>query len=137
MKQQAVVALALLLVAVYALPEEDRVTKINGYYDFSSEFSMYSGYLTLQQTPLIASHYLFITSKDKPETDDLVLWLNGGPGCSSMLGNMAFTQVSSKSLDLTCSSKVHNNCSPTRTLSPGTSTLTYCSSRVLQEWASR
>jgi carboxypeptidase C (cathepsin A) len=47
---------------------------------------MYSGYLTIQEKPLISAHYVFITSKNKPETDDLVLWLNGGPGCSSMLG---------------------------------------------------
>lgn len=66
MKQQAVIVLCLLFWAALALPEDDRVTKINGYYDFSAEFSMYSGYLTLQETPLIASHYLFITSKDKP-----------------------------------------------------------------------
>lgn len=80
------VALLLLLSAVIALPDQDKVTQLKGYYDFSKEFSMYSGYLTLQDTPRIASHYLFITSKDKPDTDDLVLWLNGGPGCSSMLG---------------------------------------------------
>lgn len=91
MKQQAVILLSLLIWAASPLPEEDRVMKINGYYDFSGEFSMYSGYLTLQENPLIASHYLFITSKDKPETDDLVLWLNGGPGCSSMLGTSSFT----------------------------------------------
>jgi len=48
---------------------------------------MYSGYLTLQSTPLIKAHYVFITSKNKPQTDDVVLWSNGGPGCSSLIGN--------------------------------------------------
>lgn len=31
-------------------------------------------------------HYLFVTSTNKPLKDDTVLWLNGGPGCSSLLG---------------------------------------------------
>lgn len=69
-----------------ATPAEDKVEALKGYYNFTGEFDMWSGYLTLQEEPRIANHYIFITSKDKPETDDLVLWLNGGPGCSSMLG---------------------------------------------------
>lgn len=78
--------LALLVAAALAAPEQDLVPSLKGFYDYSNEFKMYSGYLQLQADPLINSHYLFITSKDKPETDDVVLWLNGGPGCSSLLG---------------------------------------------------
>ena len=80
--------LTLTIALVIAAPDADKVTALNGYYDFTGEFEMWSGYLTLQQEPLIANHYLFVTSKDKPATDDLVLWLNGGPGCSSLLGTM-------------------------------------------------
>lgn len=47
---------------------------------------MYSGYLPIQESPSIQVHYVFITSKNNPEIDDVVLWLNGGPGCSSLLG---------------------------------------------------
>ena len=54
--------------------------------NFTGKFEMFSGYLELQKEPLINVHYLFVTSTNKPLKDDVVLWLNGGPGCSSLLG---------------------------------------------------
>lgn len=78
--------LSLLAVTALCAPDEDLVPTLKGFYDYSNEFKMYSGYLTLQADPLINSHYIFITSKSNPATDDVVLWLNGGPGCSSLLG---------------------------------------------------
>ena len=47
---------------------------------------MYSGYLQIQETPLIQIHYLFLTSQGSPEKDDVMMWYNGGPGCSSLIG---------------------------------------------------
>jgi carboxypeptidase C (cathepsin A) len=96
MKVQCVLLLLLAAVAVSA-PAEEEVTALKGYYDFSTEFKMYSGYLTLQETPLINIHYVFLTSKNQPATDDVVLWLNGGPGCSSLLGTSLPTQASFRS----------------------------------------
>ena len=61
-----VIISTLLVVLALTAPEEDRVTALDGYYDFSNEFKMYSGYLELQNKPLISAHYVFITSKNKP-----------------------------------------------------------------------
>lgn len=47
-------------------------------------FSQFSGYLTGTGGKML--HYWFVTSQSKPASDPLVLWTNGGPGCSSMLG---------------------------------------------------
>ncbi|KAH9139170.1 hypothetical protein AeRB84_016555 [Aphanomyces euteiches] len=44
-----------------------------------------SGYVKLPNKLDAHYFYLFFESRDKPETDPLVLWLNGGPGASSML----------------------------------------------------
>jgi len=47
----------------------------------------YSGFLDVSSTKQL--HYVFATSMSTtPETDPVVVWFNGGPGCSSMLGLM-------------------------------------------------
>ena len=81
-----ILILLFLAVLILTAPADHEVKSLKGYYDFSNEFKMYSGYLTIQASPLIKVHYLFVTSKNQPSTDDLVMWSNGGPGCSSLLG---------------------------------------------------
>lgn len=44
----------------------------------------YSGYLGISKTKKL--HYVFVESESSPSTDPVVIWFNGGPGCSSMLG---------------------------------------------------
>ena len=68
---------------VAAKDEANRVTSIPDMATFD-KFGAFSGYLNVSDAKQL--HYLFFESKNAPETDPLVIWFNGGPGCSSMLG---------------------------------------------------
>ncbi|XP_071959695.1 lysosomal protective protein-like [Antedon mediterranea] len=50
-------------------------------------FKHYSGYLKASGTKKL--HYWFVESQSKPETDPVTLWMNGGPGCSSLDGMLS------------------------------------------------
>jgi serine carboxypeptidase-like clade 1 len=49
----------------------------------------YSGFVDVSPSPLgtkMFEHYVFIESENDPANDPVVLWMNGGPGASSMYG---------------------------------------------------
>ncbi|KAL8541343.1 hypothetical protein ACS0TY_002553 [Phlomoides rotata] len=71
------------------LKEADRITDMPGQPDVS--FTQYSGYVTVDPTAGRALFYYFTESPDS-SSDPLVLWLNGGPGCSS-IGAGAMTEL--------------------------------------------
>ncbi|KAL9321244.1 hypothetical protein ACSQ67_013083 [Phaseolus vulgaris] len=48
------------------------------------DFQHYAGYVTVNQTNGRALFYWFFEAITKPQHKPLVLWLNGGPGCSSV-----------------------------------------------------
>eukprot|EP01038_Epipyxis_sp_PR26KG_P014397 gene14397-19328_t len=61
----------------------DQVAKLPGWTkNFHS--NQFSGYLNVSSTRFI--HYYYFESENDPETDSVVFWTNGGPGCSGLLG---------------------------------------------------
>ncbi|XP_071349377.1 lysosomal protective protein [Trachinotus anak] len=66
-----------------AARDADEVTYLPGLQKQPS-FRQYSGYLTVADGKHL--HYWFVESQNNPSSDPMVLWLNGGPGCSSLDG---------------------------------------------------
>lgn len=53
-----------------------------------------TGYVTVDEDAGRALFYTFVESRSQPATDPVVLWLNGGPGCSSLGGGFLSELVS-------------------------------------------
>ncbi|XP_062144044.1 serine carboxypeptidase-like 20 [Alnus glutinosa] len=82
------ISLSLLLSSngvVEAAPERSLVTQLPG---FNGTFPSkhYSGYISIGESPAKNLFYYFVVSERNPLKDPVVLWLNGGPGCSSFDG---------------------------------------------------
>ncbi|KAM0853648.1 hypothetical protein ACQ4PT_050941 [Festuca glaucescens] len=79
-------ALVLLLFSVtIAAPENHFVAQLPGFHGaFPSKH--YSGYVTVDESNDRRLFYYLVLSERAPATDPVVLWLNGGPGCSSFDG---------------------------------------------------
>ena len=77
-------ALACMAAVAMAAFEDDRMADLPDAPAFQT--ATYSGYLEVTDSKRL--HYTFAESMDNPETDPVIIWFNGGPGCSSMLGMM-------------------------------------------------
>ncbi|XP_006307408.2 serine carboxypeptidase-like 44 [Capsella rubella] len=71
-------------------PEEDLVTKLPGQPEVA--FRQYAGYVDIDVKAGRSLFYYFVEAEKEPHTKPLTLWLNGGPGCSS-IGGGAFTEL--------------------------------------------
>ena len=81
MKALTLILSLFLAIAIYSAPEEEKVTSLP---EYSYEGPLYSGYLIISEKKKL--HYMFNIALEDAENKPLILWLNGGPGCSSLDG---------------------------------------------------
>ncbi|TYK04350.1 serine carboxypeptidase-like 42 isoform X1 [Cucumis melo var. makuwa] len=75
---------------VKGFPTEDLVLRLPGQPPVS--FKQYAGYVDIDVKNGRSLFYYFVEAEEHPEKKPLTLWLNGGPGCSS-IGGGAFTEL--------------------------------------------
>ncbi|KAF3445558.1 hypothetical protein FNV43_RR10734 [Rhamnella rubrinervis] len=82
--------LNLVLVDVDGYPVEDLVVRLPGQPKVG--FRQYAGYVDVDVKAGRSLFYYFVEAEKDPDNKPLTLWLNGGPGCSS-IGGGAFTEL--------------------------------------------
>ncbi|GMY19404.1 serine carboxypeptidase-like 45 [Fagus crenata] len=74
---------------VESFPIADKIVSLPGQPQVS--FQQFAGYITVDEKQNRALFYYFVEAETQPASKPLVLWLNGGPGCSS-IGFGAFVE---------------------------------------------
>ena len=76
-----------LFCAVNAAIPDDKVSSLPGW-NGRLPTRQYSGYIPVDSIKTRFIHYVywFVESQGNPSKDPVVMWMNGGPGCSSMEG---------------------------------------------------
>ena len=75
-----------LLSSITADVPADLIASIPGFGKTPSK--QYSGFLPADDNQTVFLHYWFVESTGNPATDPVVVWMNGGPGCSSLEGGL-------------------------------------------------
>eukprot|EP00887_Chlorella_sp_A99_P007394 scaffold2.g7394.t1 len=71
--------------------EEDRVKSLPGWGTLDN-LALFSGYVTLNEQTGKSFFYAFVEALEEADAKPLLLWLNGGPGCSSIGGGL-FSEI--------------------------------------------
>jgi len=80
-------ALAVTLLAFFAATcNAQQVTNLPGWN--ATDFGIYAGYVDVGPSSSRHLFYVLTESQHSPDTAPLVVWLNGGPGCSSIGGGL-------------------------------------------------
>ncbi|XP_076902395.1 serine carboxypeptidase 1-like [Bidens hawaiensis] len=73
------------LFLAHSAPENAAVSQLPGF-NGTLPSKHYAGYVTIDEKHGKKLYYYFVLSERNPCQDPVVLWLNGGPGCSSLDG---------------------------------------------------
>lgn len=76
--------LLLLVTARIALPQT-LVTHLPGF-EGTLPFKLETGYISVGEFEDVELFYYFVESQGDPESDSLILWQSGGPGCTGFSG---------------------------------------------------
>ncbi|KIY64958.1 alpha/beta-hydrolase [Cylindrobasidium torrendii FP15055 ss-10] len=79
-------ALPLLLLPLAAFSQSVSFKKDTGICETTPNVRQFSGYIDLDNQKNDTFFFWFFESRDEPDQKPLTLWLNGGPGCTSMIG---------------------------------------------------
>jgi len=80
-----ILVIASFFALVSCAPAADKITNLPGA-PASIPFAQYAGYLVVNSTSNKSIFYWLVQSYNNPAKDPVVLWTNGGPGCSGLIG---------------------------------------------------